>query len=89
MSDDPQDPHGVQSIPIGTPVRAFNGTLLGHVRDVHPHFLLVGVEGQHEALEVPVHAIQGWVDGMLQVSVNRWAVSEVDDEETSHRLGEN
>jgi hypothetical protein len=82
-------PHDTQTIEIGTPVRAFNGSLLGYVRDVHPHFILVGQEGQHDALEVPAHAIKGIVDGELQVSVNRWAVTEVDDEETSHRLGEN
>ena len=85
MSD---DPHGTQNIPIGAPVRAYNGSLLGYVREVHPHYLLVGKEGEHEDLEVPVHAIQGVVDGMLQVSVNRWAVTEVDDVETAHRQGE-
>jgi len=83
------DPHGVQDVPIGTSVRAFDGSLLGTVRDVHPHFLLVGQEGEHTVLEVPVHAIRGFVDGHLQVSVNRGAVTEVDDAETSHRLGEN
>jgi len=83
------DPHGTRNIAIGTPVRAFDGSLLGYVRDVHPHFLLVGQEGQHNDLEVPVHAIRGYVDGQLQVSVNREAVTEVDDTETSHHLGEN
>ena len=39
-------------------------------------------------LEVPVHAIRGITDGSLQVSVNRGAVTEVDDEETAHRTGE-
>ena len=39
-------------------------------------------------LEVPVHAIRGVTDGKLQVSVNRGAVSEVDDEETAHRMGQ-
>jgi hypothetical protein len=83
------DPHGTKNIAVGTPVRAYDGSLLGYVRDVHPHFLLVGQEGQHTDLEVPVHAIRGYVDGQLQVSVNREAVTEVDDSETSHRLGEN
>ena len=86
MSD---DPHGTQNIALGTPVRAFDGSLLGYVRDIHPHFLLVGQEGEHTSLEVPVHAIRGYVEGALQVSVNREAVTEVDDVETSHRLGEN
>jgi hypothetical protein len=83
------DPHGTENIPVGTPVRGFDGALLGYVRDVHPHFLLVSEEGQHTAFEVPVHAIRGFVDGQLQVSVKRESVTEVDDVETSHRLGEN
>jgi hypothetical protein len=82
------DPHDTASIPIGTPVIAYNGDLLGKVRDVHPHFILVHQEGEHGDLEVPVHSIVGIEDGKLRVSVNRWAVNEVDDEETSHRLGE-
>jgi hypothetical protein len=82
------DPNGTGTIPIGTPVLAFDGELLGHVREVHPHYLLVGQEGQHGDVEVPVHAIRGFTDGKLQVSVNRWAVTEVDDEETVHRMRE-
>ncbi|HKG24214.1 MAG TPA: hypothetical protein VKB09_01130 [Thermomicrobiales bacterium] len=80
------DPHGVRDIPIGTPVIALNGSLLGLVCEVYPHYLLVGEEGQHGDLEVPVHAIQGLVDGKLQVSVNREAITPVDDEETAHRM---
>ncbi|HEY7030055.1 MAG TPA: hypothetical protein VH482_01945 [Thermomicrobiales bacterium] len=82
------DPHGTSNIPVGTPVIAFNGELLGTVREVFPHYLLVHQEGQHEDLEVPVHAIRGFEDGKLRVSVNRTAVTEVDDEETAHRLEE-
>ncbi len=82
------DPHGTSDIPVGMPVIAFDGSELGHVREVYPHYLLVGNEGQHTDLEVPVHAIRGVTDGKLQVSVNRWAVSEVDDEETAHRMGQ-
>ena len=85
MSD---DPHNTQSIPTGTPVRAFDGTLLGDVREVHPHYLLVGRDGQHADLEVPVHAILSFTEGQLQVSVNREAVTEVDDVETANRLGQ-
>jgi hypothetical protein len=85
MSD---DPHGVRAIPIGMPVTAFDGSLLGYVREVHPHYLLVGEEGQHADLEVPVHAIRGVSEGRLQVSVNREAVTAVDDVETAHRLGQ-
>lgn len=81
------DPHAATSIPLGTPVTGFDGTLLGYVRDVHPHYLLVGQEGEHTDLEIPVHAIRGLVDGRLQVSVNREAVSEVDEQETLHQPG--
>jgi hypothetical protein len=82
------DPHGVGRIPVGMPVLAFDGSLLGEVREVHPHYLLVGQEGVHTDLEVPVHAILGVKDGRLQVSVNREAVTEVDDVETAHRMGQ-
>ena len=85
MSD---DPHGTRDIPVGTPVVGFNHTLLGHNREVNPHYLLVGREGEHDDLEVPVHAILGFADGQLQVSVNRDSVAVVDDVETVHRLGE-
>jgi len=85
MSD---DPHGIRDIPVGTPVVGFNGALLGNVREVHPHYLLVGQEGEHADLEVPVHAILGFREGQLQVSVNRESVTEVDDVETAHRLGQ-
>jgi hypothetical protein len=74
-------------VPLGTPVVAFDGSLLGEVRDAHRHYLLVGRAGQHGDLEVPAHAILGLIDGHLRVSVNRGAVSEVDDEETLHRPG--
>jgi hypothetical protein len=82
------DPHGTSNIAVGTPVIAFNGEVLGVVREVYPHYLLVHQEGHHEDLEVPVHAIRGFEDGKLRVSVNRGAVTEVDDEETAHRLEE-
>jgi hypothetical protein len=82
------DPHGTRAIPVGTPVVGFNGALLGHVREVHPHYLLVGQDGEHDDLEVPVHAILSFADGQLQVSVNRESVTEVDDVETAHRLGQ-
>ncbi len=81
------DPHDTRNIPVGTRVIALNGELLGTVREVHPHYLLVHQEGEHGDLEVPVHAIRGFEDGQLEVSVNRTAVSAVDDEETAHRLG--
>ncbi|MEA2527609.1 MAG: hypothetical protein QOF73_4836 [Thermomicrobiales bacterium] len=82
------DPHGTRNIPIGTPVVALNGELLGTVREVHPHYVLVHREGEHGDVEVPVHAIRGFDEGTLQISVNREALTAVDDEETAHRLGE-
>ena len=82
------DPHHTSTIPIGMPVRRYSGGLLGYVREVHSHYLLVGQEGQHDDLDVPVHAITGVINGELHVSVNREAVTEVDDVETAHRLGE-
>jgi hypothetical protein len=82
------DPHGVRTIPIGTPVIGFNGETIGHVRETHPHYILVQREGEHEDLEVPVHAIQGVSDGALHVSVNATATTPVDGVETAHRLNE-
>lgn len=82
------DPHGVRDIPIGTPVSAFDGTLLGRVREVYPHYILVDQEDQHNDLEVPVHAILGFDGGRLRVSITRDSATEVDDEETAHRIGE-
>jgi hypothetical protein len=45
-------------------------------------------EQSHKDLEVPVHAIRGFTEGYFQVSVNRGAVTEVDDVETAHRMGQ-
>lgn len=82
------DSSDAANIPIGTPVVAFNGEVLGTVREAHPHYLLVRQEGRDDDLDVPAHAIVGLADGKLRVSVNRWAATEVDDEETAHREGE-
>lgn len=83
MSD---DPHGARNIPVGMPVIALNGALLGHVRESYPHYLLVDQEDIHEDLNIPVHAIIAIEDGKLHVSVNREAASEVDHEETVHEM---
>jgi hypothetical protein len=82
------DPHGARNIPVGARVLGFNGAELGYVREVQPHYILVGQEGEHADLEVPVHAILRFEDGQLHVSVNRDSVTEVDDVETVHRMGE-
>jgi hypothetical protein len=79
------DPHGTKDIAIGTPVVAADGTTLGRVREAHPHYLLVGQDGEHSDLEIPVHAIIDLEAGKLRVSINREAVTSVDDVETAHR----
>jgi hypothetical protein len=45
--------------------------------------VLVYQEGENGDLEGPVHAIFDFEKGKLRVSVNRWAVNDVDDKETS------
>ncbi len=80
------DPHGTANIPIGMTVVGFNGEILGKVHEVHPHYLLVGQDGQHVDLEVPVHAITGVSEGKLQVHVTRESSTPVDDMETAHNL---
>ena len=82
------DPHDVRRIPVGTPVIGYDGKSLGKVREVYPHFLLIGQEGVHGDLEVPVHAIRGFANGTLEVSVTRESATAVDDEESAHRLVE-
>ena len=80
------DPHGTRNIPIGTPVVGYNGASLGRVREVHTHYILVGEDGQHEDLDVPVHAIVGLEHGTLRVSITRASATPVDDVETAQRL---
>jgi hypothetical protein len=82
------DPHGARNIPIGTPVLGYYGELLGTVREAYPHYLLVALDGEHDDLEVPVHAITGFEGGKLRVSVTRNSTTEVDDVETAHRMTE-
>lgn len=73
-----------RDIPAGTPVVALNGNVLGNVREAYEHYLLIDQEGEHEDLNLPIEAVVGMVDGRLQVSVNREALTEVDHEETVH-----
>jgi hypothetical protein len=82
------DPHGMRNIPVGTPVVGFNGRPLGKVREAYPHYLLVAREGEHDDLEVPVHSIISFEEGTLRVHVTRESATEVDHEETAHRLDE-
>lgn len=78
------DLHNMRDIPVGTPVVALNGELLGTVREIYPHYLLVDQPGVHNDLDIPAHAVRGLVDGMLQLTINRSALTEVDHEETVH-----
>lgn len=72
--------------PAGTTVIALNGALLGTVREVFPHFVLVAQAGdEHTDLEVPPHAIARYDGAQLYLTVNREALSAVDDEETAER----
>jgi hypothetical protein len=82
------DPHNTMNIPVGAPVVGFDGKSLGQVREVHPHYILVGREGQHDDLDVPVHAITGFTGGTLHVSIMHSSATEVDDVETAHRMGD-
>jgi hypothetical protein len=66
-------------------VVARNGEMLGNVREVHEHYILIDQERAHEDLRLPVDAIVEVVGGRLQVSVNREALNLVDHEETVHR----
>jgi hypothetical protein len=64
--------------PAGTPVFALNGERLGIIRTVYPHILLVEQEGTP-------HAIAAYDGDRLQLTVNREALSVVDDEEAASR----
>lgn len=77
---------GTEGIPIGTPVISADGHLLGRVIEVHPHYLIVAQEASpHEDLEVPARAIAAFEDGRVRLSVNKSALTAVDDDATFHR----
>ncbi len=70
----------------GTVVVALDGQRLGTVRTVYDHFFLVSQDGNpHADLEVPPHAIASFDGERIQLSVNREALSVVDDEESAGR----
>lgn len=81
MTSKPQE-----NIPVGTPVIGLDGTSLGEVREVHPHYFLVGQEDQHEDIEVQTQSILCFADGTLTVSVTDESVKKVDNAETAHYL---
>ena len=77
-----------EMVPAGIEVIGFDGHPLGYVREVHPHYLLVGTESPHEDVEVPVQSVLGIENGKLRVHVTRSSSTPVDDEESAHRLDE-
>jgi len=81
--DDMEHTTRQNTFPPGTVVIAENGERLGTLRVVYPHYLLVSEDGSPQAdLEVPHHAVARFEDGKLYLTVNREALSEVDDEES-------
>lgn len=77
--------HQSGAIRVGAAVIAYDGSLLGEVREIHPHYLLVHRGGEHDDLDVPMHAVIGVENGQIRTHVNRDSVTAVDDEETPRR----
>lgn len=70
----------------GTVVVALDGQRLGTVRTVYDHFFLVSQDGNpHADLEVPPHAIASFDGERIYLTVNREALTSVDDEESASR----
>lgn len=70
----------------GTVVIAENGQRLGTVRVAYPHYVLVSeVDAPERDLEVPAHAVARVENGKLYLTVNREALSDVDDKEADTR----
>jgi hypothetical protein len=70
----------------GAEVIGADGKTLGQVREIQPHFLLVGRAGHaHEDRQVPVRSILRIEGGVVHVHVTAESVTELDDEETVHR----
>jgi len=74
------------TIPIGASVIALDGTTLGKVREIHPHYVLVGEqEDPHYDFDVPARAIARVEGNTVHLKVNRSALTEVDDTESANR----
>lgn len=74
-------------IPEGTKVIALDGEALGTVREVQDYYILVDQPDAHDDLEVPSNAVGELEGGVLRLTVNRSALSAVDDEEAArHQL---
>ncbi len=55
------------------------------LRRAYPRFIMIDQEQAHADLEIPVHAVDRFEDGTLYLSINREALTEVDDEESAGR----
>jgi len=76
----------MEELRVGMPVLAKDGEVLGHIRTIYPHYILVGQPGEeHADLEVPAHAIARLEDQRVWLTVNRQALTPVDDEEALAR----
>lgn len=79
-----EDQH--RRFPPGTVVVALDGQRLGTVRTVYDHFFLVSQDGNpHADLEVPPHAVAGFDDDRIYLTVNREALLIADIEEAAGR----
>ncbi len=78
--------HYHASVVVGATVVALDGTTLGTVREVHPHYVLVGEANRpHFDFDVPVRAIASFDGTTVHLKVNRSALTEVDDTESANR----
>lgn len=78
--------HRNASIDVGATVVALDGTVLGTVREVYPHYVLVEEANRpHFDLDVPVRAIDRVEGSTAYLKVNRTALTEVDDTESANR----
>ncbi len=86
FDSDPVPEPDVSTVPVGATVIASDGTTLGRVREIHPHYLFVAeANAPHFDLEVPLRAIRRFEAGKLYLRVNRDALNEVDDTESARR----
>jgi len=75
-----------RQFPAGTVVFALDGERLGTIRTVYDHFFLVKQDGnEHADLEVPPHAVARHDGERIYLSVNRRALTTVDDAQSALR----